>query len=71
MRNQLRLDLWLAGTYLALVALAGLYLAYRLLFAPTNSEFAGMPLLVLSLPWSDWLVPVARAQCASQSSTTT
>ena len=24
-------------------------------------EFAGMPLLLLSLPWSDWLAPVAGA----------
>jgi hypothetical protein len=53
-------DLWLAGAYLVLVGLAGVYVAYRLLFAPANSEFAGMPLLILALPWSDWLVPVAR-----------
>ena len=50
---------WLAGSYLALVVASAAYLAYRLGFAPTNSEFAGMPLLLLSLPWSDWLAPVA------------
>ena len=56
-----RWDLWLAGGYLALVALSVAYLGYRLAFAPINSEFAGMPLLLLSLPWSDWLAPVAGA----------
>jgi hypothetical protein len=55
----LRWDLWLPGVYLGLVALSVSYLGYRLIFAPTNSEFAGMPLLLLALPWSDWLVPVA------------
>jgi hypothetical protein len=54
-----RFDLWLPGGYLALVGLAALYLGYRLVFAPVSSEFAGMPLLLLSLPWSDWLAPVA------------
>ena len=62
---RVRWDLWLAGVYLALVALSLLYLGYRLLFAPTNSEFAGMPLLLLSLPWSDWLAPVAGASAVA------
>ena len=61
MRARRRWELWPAGAYLGLVVLSGLYLGYRLLFAPTNSEFAGMPLLLLSLPWSDWLAPVAGA----------
>lgn len=61
LRARLQWDLWLAGVYLGLVALSVLYVGYRLLFAPTNSEFAGMPLLLLASPWSDWLAPLARA----------
>ena len=51
----------LAGIYLALVALAALYIVYRINFAPVNSEFCGLPLLLLTLPWSmmifSWLDP--------------
>jgi hypothetical protein len=57
----MRWELWPAGAYLGLVTFSAVYLGYRLAFAPTNSEFAGMPLLILALPWSDWLAPVAGA----------
>ncbi len=59
MRQHLRSGMWLPVSYLGLVGFAALYLGYRLLFAVENSEFAGMPLLLLSLPWSDWLAPIA------------
>ncbi len=45
----------LPGAYLVLVALSGAYLGVRLVFFPINSELAGLPLLILSLPWSDGL----------------
>lgn len=42
----------MAGTYLALVLIAALYALYRLNFAPADSEFSGLPLILLTLPWS-------------------
>lgn len=44
---------WLvAGTYLVVVLAAVGYLAYRHIFAPAGAEFAGMPALMLTMPWS-------------------
>jgi len=51
----LRLRWLLAGPYLGLVLLAAAYLAYRLNFQPVNSEFAGLPLILLAEPWAIWL----------------
>lgn len=42
----------LAGPYLLLVAAVALYVGYRLLFRPANSELVGVYLVVLGLPWS-------------------
>ncbi len=35
------------------------YLLYRVTFAPLNSEFAGLPLILLELPWSPFVVAAA------------
>lgn len=38
--------------YAAAILLAAGYVIYRDRFAPRNSEFAGVPLVLLTLPWS-------------------
>lgn len=43
---------WLAGSYLAVVAVVSAYLAYRFIWAPANSELLGVYLILLSMPWS-------------------
>jgi hypothetical protein len=42
----------LALSYLFVVLLSSAYALYRVHFAPANSEFSGMPALLLTLPWS-------------------
>jgi hypothetical protein len=44
----------LASAYFAAGVLACLYALYRLNVTRVNSEFAGLPLLLLALPWSAW-----------------
>ena len=38
--------------YLGLWALAAIYAWYKGSFDPAHSEFAGMPLIILGLPWT-------------------
>ena len=42
---------------ICLVAIA--YAGYRFIFAPANSELAGVPLVVLGLPWTLVMTPIA------------
>ncbi len=51
----------LAGPYLGLVLLCAGYIAYRLTFAPANSELLGVYLVFLSLPWSLMAAPLGMA----------
>lgn len=45
------LILWI---YVALSAVAAAYAWYKGAYDPAHSEFSGMPLIILALPWS-WL----------------
>ena len=47
-----RLGLIFAVIYLSLVIASIVYALYMFYFAPINSEFAGLPSLLLTLPWS-------------------
>jgi len=40
------------GMYLSLWAVAAIYAWYKGSFDPAHSEFAGMPLIILGLPWT-------------------
>jgi len=40
------------GVYLSLWAVAAIYAWYKGSFDPAHSEFAGLPLIILGLPWS-------------------
>ena len=40
------------GVYLGLWAVAAIYAWYKGSFDPANSEFAGLPLIILGLPWT-------------------
>lgn len=42
----------LAAGYILLVAMAAGYVTYRLLFAGPRSEFVGIIMIVLGLPWA-------------------
>ena len=48
------------GVYLALVILAGAYAAYQLIFNTANSELCGVPLIMVTLPWSLMLFQLER-----------
>jgi hypothetical protein len=41
--------------YVGLAVIAVCYALYRGNFARANSEFSGLPLIVLALPWSWWM----------------
>jgi len=45
---------WVTAIYSVLVCLAAGFAFYRGNFAPANSEFSGLPLLLLAVPWSWW-----------------
>jgi hypothetical protein len=47
-----------AALYLGLVAFSMGYVFYRTTYRPVNSEFCGLPLLVLTSPWSLWTTQV-------------
>ena len=47
-----RLLLLPLGLYLGLWAVATIYAWYKGSFDPANSEFAGLPLIILGLPWT-------------------
>ena len=40
------------GVYLGLWAMAAIYAWYKGSFDPAHSEFAGLPLIMLGLPWT-------------------
>ncbi len=42
------------AAYAALAAAAAGFAFYKGNFSPANSEFSGLPLLLLALPWSWW-----------------
>jgi hypothetical protein len=44
----------LVWIYAGLGAIAGVYAWYKGAYDPAHSEFAGLPLLLLALPWS-WI----------------
>ena len=44
----------LVGIYAGLGAMAAAYAWYKGAYDPAHSEFAGLPLLLLALPWS-WI----------------
>jgi hypothetical protein len=47
--------MWLSTAYLALSAVAAAYALYKGNVSRADSEFSGLPLLLLALPWSLWL----------------
>ena len=51
-----KLGLALAAVYLAVVAAALIYAVYLFKFDVGNSELAGVPVIVLTLPWSMMIV---------------
>lgn len=51
-QTKTKLGLVLAATYLSVVAAYTAYVFYRITFAPINSEFIAVPLILLTLPWS-------------------
>ena len=52
-----KIGLSLSISYLALFALAGLYAIYLLVYHTANSEFCGLPAIVVTLPWSMIMLP--------------
>lgn len=47
-----KVGLFFVSIYLMLAVYAIGYLAYRLSFTPLHSEFAGLGIIILTLPWS-------------------
>jgi len=51
---ELRRVFVLVWIYAGLGAIAALYACYKAAYDPAHSEFAGLPLIILALPWS-WI----------------
>ncbi len=61
-RLRSRPSLWLAALYLGVCTLATLIVVGMMIFAPAQSKFLAVWLLLLSLPWSDWVLSAVGPQ---------